>query len=327
MKYPRGAAGGDLILFIFFIIVLGIVWAVTGGPDRAISREGPFLNPPFPLGSGTAYGVPSVTIPSAGDFESRNNTTSSGDSSFLSDLISSFRAGGDIAANEEKSPYAEHVSLSISNARNTDANKEYVTIKTSRNLSGTLTISDWRIESSVSTLGSKLGGAAYLPFSGQVNTELPVAIGPDTTVYVTTGRAPIGASFRTNTCTGYFAQFQDFEPRLRLDCPLPEDELAAKIQSGSGFIPSDACIDYVDGLRRCIFTTGGIPQTAGALCQDFVLNDLTYSGCVQLHKNDADFYKNEWRVYLDRDQELWKSKGDRIRLLDEQGKVIDVVSY
>lgn len=324
MKQPRGAAGTDFILFILFLIVLGVVWAVTGGPARDISREGPFLNAPSPLGDGNAYGVPSVNTP---EFDNKyRGDTGSGNSSFFTDIISRVRSGVDTTDGEEKSPYAEYVSLSISSARNSDPSQEYVTIKTSRSLSDRITISDWRLESSVTLAGSALGSASYLPFSGQVNTESPVAIGPNTTVYVTTGRAPIGVSFRTNTCTGYFEQFQDFQPRLKLECPFPEDEFVAALERDA-FIPNAACIDYVDDLNRCIFNINNVPQGIGGACQNFALNDLTYNGCVSLHKNDAEFYKSEWRMYLDRDQELWRSKNERIRLLDENGKVIDVISY
>ena len=78
MKNMRGAAGGDLLLFIFFLIILGIVWGLTGGPGRSISLEGPFLNPPFPLGDGSAYNVPFVSIPSSSEISGSNEKESSG---------------------------------------------------------------------------------------------------------------------------------------------------------------------------------------------------------------------------------------------------------
>lgn len=321
-KNMRGSAGSDLILFIFFIIVLGIIWAVSGGPGRSISTEGPFLNPPWPLGDSSAYTVPSVPIPSGED--SPEDKEESGG---FADIIS--RAWFDLGignTDEEKSPHAEYVSLSRSSARNDEPDEEYVTIKTSRNLEGQLRISEWRIESTATLSGATLGDAAYLPYSGQVNTELPVAVGPNTTIYVVTGRSPIGTSFRTNTCTGYFVQFQDFEPRLDRDCPAPIDELGTYIDRTGGFIPSDTCIDYVENLDRCTLNIN-IPANLSGVCRDFVLNELTYNGCVNNHKNDVEFYKNEWRMYLGRDQELWKNTRERIRLLDENGLVIDVISY
>lgn len=327
MKHARGAAGGDLILFIFFLIVLGIVWALTGGPDRSISRQGPFLNPPFPLGDGSAYSVPGVAIPeinSGGDFDYSNGSPETRDNTTLADLISRIRGGS--RSSEANSPYADLVELSTGQIRSTDPSSEYVVLKTNRDVAGRLTISDWRIESTVSLTGVTLGSASYLPFSGQINSESPVAVGPNTTIYIVTGRSPIGASFRSNRCTGYFEQFQDFSPSLQEECPFPEDELHSAVSRGD-FVPNDSCIDFVDSIRRCQLTVSNIPTSVGNLCQSFILADLTYNGCVNLHKAEATFYKDEWRIYLDRDQELWKEKNDRIRLLDENGLVIDVLSY
>lgn len=320
MKQPRGAAGGDLIFFIFFLIVLGIVWSLTGGPDRAISIEGPFLNPPFPLGDGNAYRVPGVTIPSiSGETREARENESSGSS-----IFNKIRSGfGEIS--EEKSPYAGTVFLSRGDAKNSDPNREYLILKTDNDVQGRITLSDWRLESTSSFISVAIGDAAHLPLSGQVNTETPVAVGPNTTMYLVTGRSPIGTSFRSNVCTGYFEQAQDFSPKLRLDCPLPLDELRGV--AGANFVPNDACLDYVEDIRTCEFITTSVPGNVESACQNFITEKLIYNGCVQTHRNEAGFYKDEWRIYLDRDQELWKSSHERIRLLDENGLVVDAVSY
>ncbi|MFQ5540723.1 MAG: hypothetical protein ACE5F4_00530 [Candidatus Paceibacteria bacterium] len=325
MKEPRGAAGGDLIFFIFFIVVLGIVWALTGGPDRAISREGPFLNPPFPLGNESAYSVPGVSIPLSESAGSRGGSQSrSGSSDTLSDIISRVRSGFSSVRGGD-SPYAGLVTLSAGRARLNTPDEEYITLKTSRNVEGRIVISDWRIESAVTLAGTTIGDASGLPFSGRVNTEDTIALGPSATVYLVTGRAPIGASFRVNTCTGYFAQFQEFNPDLDDACPFPEDELA--LAARTDFVPNDTCIEFVENINRCTLTLSAIPPAVGAACQDFILNDLSYSGCVDAHRSDPGFFKNEWRIYLDRDQELWKEKNERITLIDENGLVVDSISY
>lgn len=321
MKQPRGAAGADLLFFIFFLVVLGIVWALTGGPDRAISRSGPFLNPPFPLGNGSAYTVPGIEVPSVSSPErSTRRTVRNALDNVLTRIRSNFGA-----IQEGRSPHAGSVSLSVGRARETDPHREYVVLKTNKSLTGNVSISNWRIESSETLAGTELGNAAYLPYSGEVNTELPVTVPSGTTLYIVSGRSPIGASFRTNTCTGYFAQFQEFEPDLKEECPLPENELSHNTQAG--FVPNGACLDFIEDIDRCTLTLTQIPPQVGGACQRFILEELTYSGCVTAHKDEPDFYKKEWRLYLDRDQELWQSSRERIRLLDENGLVIDVVSY
>lgn len=317
MKQPRGAAGSDLIFFLFFLIVLGVVWALTGGPGRSISHAGPFLNPPFPLGSGTAYTVPIVPI-STSNGSQGNNTTSFGD--IFARIRGSF--GGSVAAT---SPYSKDISLSTS-VTSSNPLQEYVTLRFSSSMSGTATISDWRLTSQANGISVPLGNAAYLPYSGQVNPEVPVAVRPGSTVYVVTGRSPIGASFRTNTCTAYFAQYQSFSPGLNSnDCPRPVDEI--KNAASSGFIPTDACVTYVTGLQPCKMVTASVPQTVGGQCQTFITTSLTYSGCVDLHKNDPGFYKDTWYLYLNRDQELFRNTHDQIVLTDENGKVIASATY
>lgn len=311
MKYSRGSAGNDLILFVLFIIALGVIWASTGGPDRAISRSGPFLG--SPLGEEGTSGVPTV------DLRTRTNS----DGSIISQITNNFV---DLQSGEERSPYAEYVSLSISSAREENPNEEYLTIKTARTVTGTLTISDWRLESTVSNISLPLGPGAQLPVFGRVNSELPVAIGANTTVYVVSGRSPVGMSFRLNTCTGYFEQFQDFEPRLPIECPFPTEALTNATKRFSNYTPSSACRSFISRFGRCETNTNSGPPLESQ-CQTVAFNDLTYNGCIGLHSNDAGFYKNEWRLFLDQDQELWDQNDDRIRLLDENGFVIDVVSY
>ena len=321
MKQPRGTAGGDFFFFLFFIIVLGVVWAMTGGPGRDISRAGPFLNPPFPFGEGTAYTVPGVSIPKSAD--KPKGGSGGGGSGTIDDIVTSIKTVfGTIT--EEKSLYAGSVTLTAGRAKATSAGDEYVILKTSKT-TGQMNISDWRLESTATGVGAMLGDAVYLPFAGQANEELSVAVGPGTTMYIGTGLSPLGVSFRVNICSGYFETTEDYSPKLKNDCPAPEDELEGPL--GAGFVPTDACSDFVARINQCEVTLTGVPIKVGSACEEFIYEDLTYNGCVAAHKSEPDFYKNEWYIYLDRSQELWKSKSERIRLVDESGKVITSVSY
>lgn len=319
MKQPRGAAGQDLIFFILFLIVLGIVWTATGGPNRSISHSGPFLSPSFTFGTGGPGSIPKVSIPK---YSTGSSTTSRNSS--IDDIVQGIQSGfGSIT--ETASPYAGKVTLSAGQAKNTNPTSEYVTLKTSKSLAGTLTVTGWRIESTATRLGSTIGGAAYLPISGVVNGDSPVALSANNTLYIVTGRPPTGFSFRGNECSGYFEQFQDFSPKIPLACPTPMNELKREAQRG--FIPDDGCIDYVEKIRTCQLIISGAPASVNSGCQHFIYDTLTYNGCVNAHKTDADFYTGTWYVYLGRTQELWKSAHERIRLLDENGKVVASVSY
>ena len=92
---------------------------------------------------------------------------------------------------------------------------------------------------------------------------------------------------------------------------------------------TDACFEYIERLRRCEAHTRPLPIsfTNDPICQEYVSLNVNYNACVDSHKSDWNFYKNEWRVFLGRNQELWKEKRETILLLDEAGKVVDSVSY
>ena len=45
------------------------------------------------------------------------------------------------------------------------------------------------------------------------------------------------------------------------------------------------------------------------------------------HRDDADFTKDAWRLYVGANRELWLNDHDVIRLLDEESRIIDVYTY
>ncbi len=324
MQTPRKAlrgigAFGTLIVFILFLVLLGILWVSTGGPTRPLSHAGPFLKPPQApsvetgLGrvQGSSFEADSAQIE---DIERDGR-------SLLDYFFNSPGGGSDTGAD---SPYAKYVDLYRETATAGNPNEEYVRIETTRDLERNITVTGWVLESKTTAIKAPIGSAAQIPFLGGVSTETPVSVGPDAVIYITTGRSPNGSSFRINTCTGYFEQRQDFSPGLDRDCPDPEDEALKNPQKTGTNV---ACIDFMDRVSACEIFSEAIPFDVGTQCRDFILNDLTYNGCVTAHRNDPDFYKNEWRIFLNRQQELWGNTHDQIRLLDENGKLIDSITY
>jgi hypothetical protein len=315
MKAPRGQALTDLMLFIVFIVALGFLWVALGGPERAGSNEQPFFSSPFSENSGLE--VPLIPV---------GTTTESGDSSggsFINQLGTRLT---DLQSGEERSPYAEYVSLSLSNASHTDPHQEYLTIKTARALTSELPISSWRLESTRHNKSIPLGLVTAIPRTGSVPSPSTLVVGANATVYVVSGRSPLGTSFRVNRCSGYFEQFQDFEPRLSIECPFPSETLQTAA-TRANFTPSFECSSFISRIPRCTLTQENLPPTIESSCYNVIVNDLTYNGCVANHQSEASFFKNEWRVYLNQDTELWNNTSERIRLIDEVGRVIDVVAY
>ena len=173
----------DLLRWIIFILViLWIVWFLTGGQYSGQTGE-PFLRPPAPLSTGETYGtlpISSGSIPEVGD-EKEDPTTRKIPSIFKGNI--SFQFG---------SPRAE------------DVNKEYIEIIASFNNTQPINITGWELKSAISGKSAKIGKGVYLPFSGIVNTEEDIFLNPGEKAVIVTGRSPKGVSFRLNTCTGYF---------------------------------------------------------------------------------------------------------------------------
>ncbi len=285
----------DLIFVIFMLFALAVVWYYTGGPARPSATSGPFLEEPL-----------------EGHREQLRRETG--------------RAAGEEPIEEpateeptRESAYKYKATLRAdSAAKKTNPQEEYVEIQASSNNKEPLFISSWSLEG-VKGLEIKLGQGAYLPYAAQVNPQENIFLKPGEKAYIITGKSPIGASFRLNKCTGYFEQFQDFAPRLPEQCPYPDEET---LPSGL----SDACLDYIERMPRCEIDIS-IPWYLDAACQNYINGNVNYNKCVELRRNDADFYKGEWRIYLGRSEELWKNKTETVILYDEIKKIIDWDSY
>jgi hypothetical protein len=317
-------AKNDLILFIGILLVLFLAWVFSGGPERSSSREGIFLEPPYPLGTGEIYNIPGLpgTRPINTDGESGGASEEvEGASESILGFLDNFK---DIKEYGEVSPMRGTVTLIKGGAGSSKAATEYVIIKAANNNQAQVNITGWRLESAKSGFGGTIGTGAYLPYSGRVNDVSDILLVPGAVANVVTGRSPIGASFRTNLCTGYFEQFQDFTPSLTMTCPTPRAELEAHPDHLQF---NDACDDFVGSMRRCELATKSVPVQADDACRAFIAETLTYAGCVADYRNTNDFYRKEWYVYLGFDGELWKSSREVIVLTDAQGKVVDVLSY
>jgi len=327
MKALRGetTAIGTLIMFLLFLFLLGGVWLYTGGPEQS-QGEGAFLNPSWPFGGGGTYGQVPGFAPGGftqGDGNGIGENQDAGlpqqQFSFL-DFFYGFRGNSPV----KDSPYAGMVTLETGNARSSDPKQEYITLRTSYNLEKSITLSGWSLHEDAGDIKVTIGQAAQIPFLGQVNVDSPITLPANSIVYITTGRSPNGTSFRANECTGYFEQFQDFYPSLSIDCPDPENEILINPSAVAG---DSECLTYIQNAPRCILAVNALPPSIHSSCQNFILNQLSYNGCINAHKNEPTFYRNEWRVFLNRDQEVWKNQNERIRLLDENGKVVDSIGY
>lgn len=321
-----GGGYGDAFFVIGILVFLFIMWVASGGPARPIAQGGFFITAPQPISSGEAvrtgadlsYRAPFVLPPSLPRSPQANVRTST-----ERERQTEAEREED---NFERSAYRGDVTISrsTSGAKNTDPKKEYVRISLSSRAENPVTISSWRLTSAVTGDTASIPFGTELPLSGIIAAREPIVLNPGDDAYIVTGRSPIGASFRINMCMGYFTQYQTFSPSISRSCPLPKDELIAF--SNIDLNREPYCEEFVEDIPRCSLVTS-LPPTLSASCAAFVENNIHYNGCVENHRADRNFFDDEWRVYLGKNGELWKKERETIRLYDNQGKLVDQLSY
>lgn len=251
-------------------------------------------------------------------------------------------AGTSNTTNTNVSPYKGKVYLSSGNAGYAyQPNEEYVTI---RNAGGPVVITGWTLTNGRNTrpVENQSQNYAYQPSDSATigeGTEFlspegnyvikPITLKAGDTAYLTTGgpfisfQLPITTSFRENICLGYFDTDYPWSPQVRLDCPTPSQDP----QIGT---VTQECYDYLRYLNRCEDPEREDKEAFDALrspCKEFIRARFTYEGCVATNEGKAGFSTSQWRVFLGKKLELWKSANETITLYDAQGRIVDQVKY
>ena len=306
-----GEAKSDFWWLVGVVCLLGLAWLVTGGPGRQESRVAPLLEPPAPLG--------------------RERTP-----------VSSSPKNSKSPAGDDKNAFPI-VKISKGNAQNENsARAEYITLVADRDNRLPVNITGWRLANSgrLWLKGATIPSGTTLFIAGAPHpAQEPIILWPGDSVVITTGSFPattpinIDTSFKTNICSGYIENLPDyrFTPSLRSNCPAPRDEVATVN------LDSD-CYNIVKRLGSCHTpqrtTARDRDQTElidGAVipasCRDFILREFNYNACVARHRGDADFFGQEWRVFLRQSDELWYKDRETITLYDNLGNIVDQVKY
>ena len=210
--------------------------------------------------------------------------------------------------------------------RSSNANDEYITLTSNKSLPEGTLLTEMTLKSLSSGQAVQIGKGVGFPVTNSLNAMEEIRVSPEQKVFVISGRSPLGYSFKNNKCAGYFEQFQNFTPALPLQCPLLKDEPLPRAPNQL----SDTCLDRVNRFPRCQIST---EQTKSVVtdqendCIQFIQDRTGYSNCVLLHRNDTDFQGKEWRIYLNWNQPIWKSRREIIWLLDQNGLFISQYSY
>lgn len=224
----------------------------------------------------------------------------------------------------EPSPYRGQLAISQGAATERTPSAEYVELETAWDNTAPIQVSGWSIQSALTGVRAHLPRGAH-PFAlGTVNTQSDIYLDPGATAVVSTANSPVGTSFRENACTGYLAGLQTFTPSLERSCPAPSDDFPLTPENVRTY--GESCYDFVQTLESCKFPSI-IPVSLSPQCRLFLSNNLSYNGCVQNHKHEGSFARDSWRIYLNAGGELWRNSHDIIRLLDAEGRTVDMVSY
>lgn len=236
--------------------------------------------------------------------------------------VPDFRAKGfitSITRQYQTSPFAGSVIFVDHSTAlgNSNANREYFILRASDILPAPINISNWSVfDYSGRKSYTFPDGAEILNQNNSITSDVQLQRG-DTAIIVS-GRSPNGISFRVNKCTGFQNQFKSFYPSIKTGCVDPLDEFNA-----FGKVPfsDDICYRTVNRLNSCKVVTS-IPSGISRECRDLLENELTYAGCIKNHKNDADFFKAEWRIFLGQNKSLWSNKNNALYLVDENNRLV-----
>ncbi len=252
------------------------------------------------------------------------------------------------------SPYSKNISISTGNASYEYQPKdEYIMIENRGEEN--ININGWKLKNSKDSKTYEVSGnlknfnadIAYIPkavslFTGTgYNLFSDIVLKSGDEAIVSSGS--IGqnipykiTSFKENKCSGYLENLPEYEfnPPIQSNCPVPTRE--------PGFDSLDGkCKDFIenfsschtpeyDGLdidgekcRGCVDGEDGLSNA----CVAFIKSHYSYLGCVNNHQNDKDFNLRGWRIFLDRDWEMWDEEDETIFLYDADGRLVNTNSY
>lgn len=315
---------------IVIIIVVGVLALVLQGK----SDGSPFsFNPSFSNSNRHESVTSSPDRNNDGIIDSRERERAlrniENDARDLEELIQ------EAVATQNASIYRNKVVLKTGHAKEDEYRDEYVLLEADRDNTENITITGWRLKSLISGRGVTIGRGALVPIGNDRIEQLtPIVLEPGMEAIVATRALPGFTSFRTNICTGYWADQLPLQPRLSRDCPLLEDEFLPDFGiSFSNFEEEDdydACIDALEDVRRCQHESPRLnfeEEDAEDLCRDFIRDYSTYSSCVNLHQHDVVFLGDEWRIFLGGSKELWRNEREVIQLTDQVGRTVDLIEY
>src|SRR3989344_577493 len=206
------------------------------------------------------------------------------------------------------SPYYGKIRMSnISGFYGNDPSREYITLFTNLGKTEVVKITGWYLKSEISGYYAVIDGASLLPFPF-TKADSNTVLGQGDRVYLIKGFSPIG---------------------LSLECPRPRDEKLPKFSSDYDI--NDECTKIIERIPRCSTIDSefirNLPDFVPSTCKSYLTTQINYNTCVAIHFSDTDFPGNEYRLSLNRFGTLWLKMHDTIILHDENGLIVDTITY
>lgn len=193
-------------------------------------------------------------------------------------------------------------------------------VRTNYTLSAPIDITGWSVKSNTGNLLIPGAVSDFNPSSLNQIGDIVLKSGDYVNFY--SNFNPIGISFRLNVCTGYLNNTYKFNPPLPKNCPTMYKP--SEIATFSG-----ACQNLIKSLGGCSTPSAdkinSVPGPNDAECRA-VLNRFNYGGCYNYHRNDANFFSNEWDVWI-MNQMNFDWSHDRLLLFDRNNLLVDQYIY
>ena len=325
-------------LLAFLIVVLVVAWIWTGGLGRVLAAAKSLTNiVDFIFYNGTSTRA-SLRLPWQPEFLTDDSFAQlarqaygpSTEQDELSSLTSEYeKLDSQITESKtfgDPSPLKGQVRIiNEGDAKETSAPAEYIEIGAGVRNTAPIDINGWSLQSAYTGIRAYIPQGASPFVMGVVNNMNPIQLAPGQSAVVNSGVSPVGVSFRENACSGYLGQLQVFAPPLSNSCPSPASELPLTPDNLRTY--GEACFDFLQTIPVCKAPLNNVPPNVSSNCRYLAADALSYNGCVAKNRSRASFAEDSWRIYLNSGTELWRNSHDIIRLLDADGRTVDVLTY
>lgn len=241
----------------------------------------------------------------------------SGDMTDLTPASRSFRAS--------ISSYAGKMNLISVKAQGPSGQRySLITIKPALSTGETIPLTGWTIRGLASSHTIGQGVATFHPNTAPYSVA-PITVSRGDVVYISGARSPFGntTAFRPNICTGYLKQYYSFPLAVSSICPADKPS-----QFDLQGFETPCQLFLTKNVKASSCTVPDYSQNIGVVrdssCVSYIQSHYTYDGCFNLHSQDANFNKNEWQIYANRDFIL--KTYDTIDLIDPNGFIVSTLT-